>query len=208
MKPAYEFDAVVWYQPAVYGGRMRVLTIYSNKYKPLEIYVPVDMPDNALESLVNKINAPEECKMNKHKDFAIKALKSYRADNLYNLYKVRAAFSGMTDAQMKEQYEKSGKTRAERLAGYEEQSTDIDAAIDWLNSLPDENQTSADLAACQEGPLVLRKGYCSDCGNNQDIPLPGAAKLTGNPCNGCWTSLEKPNWKPKYGTHNSEPDKE
>lgn len=45
--------------------------------------------------------------------------------------------------------------------------------------------------------VVMREGYCCDCDNNPEIPLPDAAKMTGNKCNKCWCSNVKPNWTPK-----------
>ena len=40
-----------------------------------------------------------------------------------------------------------------------------------------------------------RTGYCVTCVNLPQKPLPVAANEKGNPCNGCWWTEEKANWK-------------
>jgi len=62
------------------------------------------------------------------------------------------------------------------------------------------NETTGNTAlAGRNNALVMREGYCCDCDNNPEMPLPDAAKIAGNACNGCWLNNEKPNWKSKDG---------
>jgi hypothetical protein len=70
--------------------------------------------------------------MNTHKELAIRALQSMKGDNLY---RARAAFRGMTEAQMQEQHGYSGKTRAQVLADYEAHDIKVEAAIAWIRSV-------------------------------------------------------------------------
>jgi hypothetical protein len=62
---------------------------------------------------------------------AMRALESYRGDDLY---RARAAFRAFTPEQMQEQHGVSGKTRAEILAGYEAHNAAIDAAMRWVRT--------------------------------------------------------------------------
>lgn len=73
----------------------------------------------------------EETSMNQHKQLAIQALGQMKGDDLY---RARAAFRGLTPAQMHEQHGQSGKTRAQILDEYEAYNAKVDAAIRWVDA--------------------------------------------------------------------------
>jgi hypothetical protein len=68
---------------------------------------------------------------NEHKTLAMRALENMRGDDLY---RARAAFSNLTDAELDLQHGYSGKTRREILAEYEEYEAKINAAIEWMKT--------------------------------------------------------------------------
>ncbi len=75
--------------------------------------------------------------MNKHKQFILKQMRGSRPDNFY---RAQAAFRGLSDDQMNEQYGQSGRTRREILEGYREHLTEWDAAIAWLEGVSNERE--------------------------------------------------------------------
>jgi hypothetical protein len=68
------------------------------------------------------------------KEIAIRALRDARGDNFE---RAKAAFAGLTDEQMQQEYGQSGRTRAEILADYGAHVREINAAIEWVQSRPD-----------------------------------------------------------------------
>jgi hypothetical protein len=71
--------------------------------------------------------------MNDYQLIAVQALQNMRGDDTA---RARAAFRGMTDAEMQEPYGQSGKTRSQVLADYETSDARIDAAIAWIKAIP------------------------------------------------------------------------
>jgi hypothetical protein len=61
-----------------------------------------------------------------NKERVLATLESTRGDDLY---RARAAFRGLSAERMAQQYGASGRTRAEIIAGYEEQNAKLDALI-------------------------------------------------------------------------------
>jgi hypothetical protein len=70
--------------------------------------------------------------MNEHQLLAIAALERYKGDDTQ---RARAAFRGMSTAEMHEQHGRSGKSRARILADYVEYDERVDAAIAWVKSV-------------------------------------------------------------------------
>ncbi len=64
------------------------------------------------------------------KDTIRQALEQFRGDDLY---RAKAAFRGLSTAEMNKEYGQSGQTRAEIVRGYETHNAKVDAALTWLN---------------------------------------------------------------------------
>ena len=69
--------------------------------------------------------------LNEHQKIAIEALEDTKSDNTY---RAKLAFKYCTPEQMQQNYGRSGKTRAQILAGYEARDKRIDDAIEWIKS--------------------------------------------------------------------------
>ena len=68
-----------------------------------------------------------------NKQIVLQALGQMRGDD--RIDRARAAFKNCTQAQMNEQYGKSGRTRMQILSEYEAHDAKIQSAINWINSL-------------------------------------------------------------------------
>lgn len=67
--------------------------------------------------------------MNEHQLLAIHALTNMRGDDHL---RAQITFRNYSEADMQEEYGRSGKTCAEILAGYQERVAKVDAAIEWV----------------------------------------------------------------------------
>ena len=68
----------------------------------------------------------------KYKALTIRAVQNAKGDDLY---RARAAFKGLSEKQINEEYGESGKTRNEIIAEYEAHESQHDAAIGWIKSI-------------------------------------------------------------------------
>lgn len=70
----------------------------------------------------------------KHRAIILAALETFRGDNLY---RARAAFRGLSDAEMDKQYGQSGETRRQIVDGYAAHDSAVEQAILWVKSQAD-----------------------------------------------------------------------
>ena len=71
---------------------------------------------------------------NSYRGLVISALEEMKGDDTYRAMR---AFQNFTEAEMNQEYGKSGRTPAEILRAYKEQDAKIDAAIQWVKSRPE-----------------------------------------------------------------------